>query len=44
LDDVLCIGNEARIEYCPHNGWGTHNCDHSEDAGVVCLAGKYFVN
>jgi len=40
LDNVLCIGNETRIEDCPHNGWGTHNCVHSEDAGVVCSAGK----
>ena len=42
LDNVQCIGNEARIENCSHNGWGTHNCHHYEDAGVVCSAGKHF--
>jgi len=31
LENVLCIGNETRIEDCPHNGWGTYYCDHSED-------------
>jgi len=41
LDNVQCIGNEIRIEYCPHNGWGTHNCHHYEDAGVVCSTGLY---
>ncbi|KAI6656892.1 hypothetical protein LOD99_16194 [Oopsacas minuta] len=36
LDNVQCIGTETDILDCPHHGIGTHNCDHSEDAGVVC--------
>ncbi len=36
LDNVACGGAEARLDQCPHNGWGIHNCGHFEDAGVVC--------
>ena len=43
LNDVNCTGNELTIEDCPHNGWGIHNCDHGEDAGVQCavLSGNF---
>ena len=36
LDDLSCDGTEQTIGNCTHNGWGNHNCDHSEDAGVKC--------
>ncbi|XP_063962816.1 deleted in malignant brain tumors 1 protein-like isoform X2 [Lytechinus pictus] len=36
LDDVRCSGREIRLVDCPHNGLGQHNCQHLEDAGVVC--------
>ncbi|KAL4219354.1 scavenger receptor [Mactra antiquata] len=36
LDNVRCTGNESNIQYCRHNAWGTTNCDHKEDVGVLC--------
>lgn len=36
LDQVSCFGNETSIEKCAHWDWGEHNCDHSEDVGIVC--------
>ena len=39
LDDLRCTGSELKLIYCPHNGLGNHNCDHSDDAGVRCAPG-----
>lgn len=36
MDDVNCNGNESLLTNCPFSGWSIHNCDHSEDVGVVC--------
>jgi chitodextrinase len=36
MDDVACTGNEASLLSCSHNGWGTHSCEHGDDAGVIC--------
>ncbi|NXS47339.1 DMBT1 protein, partial [Balaeniceps rex] len=36
LDNVQCSGTEAHLSECRSNPWGLNNCDHGEDAGVVC--------
>ena len=43
LDNIMCIGNETELQDCQSNGFGNHNCDHNEDAGVICTS-KFFVN
>ena len=37
LDDLFCTGSEPNLLECPSfTPAGTHNCQHSEDASVVC--------
>ena len=36
LDDVQCTGREANISECRSAVAGERDCDHSEDAGVIC--------
>ena len=36
LDDVNCGGNEPSITDCEHQGFGSQNCDHAQDAGIIC--------
>ena len=43
LDNLQCTGNENDLFSCPHNGPGTHNCGHNEDAGVVCTNIRKFI-
>ena len=39
LDQLHCTGNETGIAECMHSHWGEHNCEHSEDASVICTPG-----
>ncbi|KAL2101477.1 hypothetical protein ACEWY4_003238 [Coilia grayii] len=38
MDDVGCSGAEESLTECISRGFGTHDCNHDEDAGVLCLA------
>lgn len=36
LDDVDCNGSEDSILNCYHRDLGVHNCQHTEDVGIIC--------
>uniref|UniRef100_A0A3B5LG39 Soluble scavenger receptor cysteine-rich domain-containing protein SSC5D n=1 Tax=Xiphophorus couchianus TaxID=32473 RepID=A0A3B5LG39_9TELE len=44
LDDIDCTGDEKSLSNCPHRGFGEHDCDHHEDAGVVCSENVRLIN
>ena len=35
FDEVQCTGTELSLNECTFTT--DHNCDHSEDAGVICI-------
>uniref|UniRef100_UPI0037E85BF4 scavenger receptor cysteine-rich domain-containing protein DMBT1-like n=1 Tax=Semicossyphus pulcher TaxID=241346 RepID=UPI0037E85BF4 len=35
LNEVDCTGHETSLADCPHRGFGEHDCDHTEDAGLT---------
>ena len=44
IDNTKCNGSEDRLDQCPHNGVGNHNCaeeGHNDDSGVICFSGYH---
>ncbi|CAL8241945.1 unnamed protein product [Gadus morhua 'NCC'] len=41
LDQTKCVGTENSLSNCSYNGWGLMDCSHKDDAGVICVAGRY---
>ncbi|XP_041485495.1 plasminogen-like isoform X2 [Lytechinus variegatus] len=37
MDDVVCSGTESELIKCSYRGWGSHNCESVEAAGVRCV-------
>ncbi|XP_025103069.1 deleted in malignant brain tumors 1 protein-like [Pomacea canaliculata] len=36
FSDLRCVGNETSLAQCTHWGLYRHDCEHSEDVGVMC--------
>ena len=43
LDNVRCSGYESRLSDCTHSGLEITRCQHSQDAGVQCIAGIKYI-
>ena len=43
LSNVQCNGTEDYIVDCAQNNLGSNNCNHNQDAGVICT-GMYSVS
>ena len=44
LDNVRCTSNEETLLTCRHRGLFVEDCDHNEDAGVMCDDSERLVN
>ena len=40
MDNLDCGAGDEVLDDCDFNGWGIHNCFHSDDIGVVCRPSK----
>lgn len=40
MDNLYCSGREKNLTDCHFDGWGNHDCEHTEIAGVVCKVPK----
>ncbi|EFJ41233.1 hypothetical protein VOLCADRAFT_68493, partial [Volvox carteri f. nagariensis] len=42
LDGFICSSTASRLDSCTIPAWATHDCSHSEDAGVRCGGSQSF--
>jgi deleted-in-malignant-brain-tumors protein 1 len=42
MDGFDCTGSEESLVDCMTASWGSHDCGHGEDAGVIC--GEFILN
>nr|XP_060636605.1 deleted in malignant brain tumors 1 protein-like [Anolis sagrei ordinatus] len=44
MDDVECTGTETSLSSCTAKPWGSNDCNHGEDAGVICSENVRLIN
>lgn len=37
MDNLFCDGTESKLKNCRFDGWGSHDCNTSEAAGIICI-------
>ena len=40
MNKVECTGTETSLEQCRFRGWGISECNHTEDAAVICQSSE----
>ena len=43
LDGIKCGGTESNVGLCHTGFWGVNDCDHDEDAGLLCIGIIYLI-
>uniref|UniRef100_A0A4W4DXH6 SRCR domain-containing protein n=1 Tax=Electrophorus electricus TaxID=8005 RepID=A0A4W4DXH6_ELEEL len=36
MDEVTCSGSESTLKNCTSAGWGKHNCNQTNNVGIIC--------
>ena len=43
LSGLNCTGNETKLADCPHLGYGNHDCQPKQAAGLYCGCKAFFL-
>ncbi|XP_072020153.1 scavenger receptor cysteine-rich type 1 protein M160-like [Amphiura filiformis] len=41
FENLSCNGTENNIDTCRHPAWGTSQCDHTMDIGIICASDAF---